>query len=288
MRATAETEVEDHGDLSFQVEPRSIVFGTYRHDLSLELEAIGDFDEELDLESLKFTVVETEENEGVLNHIDFMMSQSDIDYGEVWPSSENVGGITSFDPDTPAYIGYDLHSNEFEVQNEIMWGIPEENVGEDFTLEFQAVVDGRVSEEIVSTVLIHIEEKENNGFTEFYILGEYGKADDYPSELEVGEYGTFSTGVTNREHERIDYELVVGLGEEYEEMERIGELPSDYNFTFSSNNTYYNTDLSLEHSEKWNQTMSFSIDEPGNYKLSFFLLRDGEVYGNLHFWVDVG
>lgn len=135
VRATAETEVEDHGDLSFKVEPRSIFFGTYTHNLMLELKAIGDFDEELDLETFKFTAVETEENEGVLNHIDFMMSESDIDHGEVWPPSENVGGITSFDPDTPAYIGYDLHSNEFEVQNEILWRIPEENVGEDFTLE---------------------------------------------------------------------------------------------------------------------------------------------------------
>lgn len=71
-------------------------------------------------------------------------------------------------------------------------------------------------------------------------------------------------------------------------MERIGELPSDYNFTFSSNNTYYSTDLSLEHSEEWKQNMRFFIEVSGSYRLSFFLLRDGEVYRNVHFWVEVG
>ncbi|MFW6197165.1 MAG: DUF1616 domain-containing protein, partial [Thermoplasmatota archaeon] len=124
-------------------------------------------------------------------------------------------------------------------------------------------------------------------FTEFSVLGEEGIEADYPTDLEVGEYGTISTVVTNHEHEPVDYEIVVGLGEEYEDMEYEGELPSDYNFTFSSNDTYYSTDLSLNHGEGWNQTMNFSIGEPGRYKLSLFLVRDGVIYRDLHLWVDV-
>lgn len=282
MNETAETTVENHGTLKFEVEARSIIEYPTSQDISLELEAIGDFGEELDLENFKFKAVESEENEDVPNHIDFMMSRSDIDNGEAWPPSENVGGVRSIDPDHPAYVGYDLESNEFKIQNEILWGIREENVGEDFTLEIQAVVDGQISEKIVSTVLVHIEEKEGDPFTVFYILCEEGKADDYPSDLEVGEYGTITAGVTNHEYEQIDYELLVGLGEEYEEMEYKGELPPDQNITFSSNNTYYSTDISLKHGEEWNQTMSFSIDEPGTYKLPLFLLRDGEVYRSVH------
>lgn len=149
-------------------------------------------------------------------------------------------------------------------------------------------MDGQISEKVASTVLIHIKSRDDiETFTQFSVLGEDGIEADYPTELEVGEYGTISTLVKNNEYEPVDYELVVGLGEEYEDMEYEGELPSDYNFTFSSNNTYFRTDLSLEHGEAWNQTMNFSIDETGRYKLSLFLLRDGEIYRNLHLWVEV-
>ncbi len=281
---TAETEVEDYGHLSFQVELKSVLEWSHAQEISLGLKASGDFDEELDLETFKFTAVETEENDGVLNHIDFMTSYSDIDNGDIWPPSENLGGVVSSDPDHPAYIGYDLHSNDFEVENEISWEIPKENIGEDFTLELQAVVDGKISEKIVSTVLIHIEEP----YTVFKILGEDGGEYGYPTELDVGEYGTISASVKNREHEQMNYTLVVGLGEKYGDMEMKGELPADYNFTFSSNETGYRTNLSLDHEEVWNQSMSFSIEEAGEYRLSFFLLRDGEVYRQLHIRVEVG
>ncbi|MFW6305674.1 MAG: DUF1616 domain-containing protein, partial [Candidatus Saliniplasma sp.] len=288
LSTTAETIVEGHGSLKFEVESRSMLGWSQSQIISLDLKAMRDFDEELDLETIKFTAVETEENEEVLNHINFMMSRSKIENGEVWPYSENVEGVRSRDPDHPAYVGYDLNSTDFEVQNEIRWELPDENVGEDFTLELQAVLDGQISQEIVSTVFIHIKDRDDiETFTEFSVLGEEGIEADYPTDLEVGEYGTISTVVTNHEHEPVDYEIVVGLGEEYEDMEYEGELPSDYNFTFSSNDTYYSTDLSLNHGEGWNQTMNFSIGEPGRYKLSLFLVRDGEIYRDLHLWVDV-
>ncbi|MEF8836131.1 MAG: DUF1616 domain-containing protein [Candidatus Thermoplasmatota archaeon] len=279
----AETNVEDYGNLTFQVELKSFFRNSFGQSLEVELNVDADFEEKLDLETFKFTAVEAEENEDVLNHIDFMTSRSEIDNGEQWPSSENLEGITSSDPDNPAFVGYDLYSNDFEVRNEINWTIPDENIGEEFTLELQAVVDGQISEEVVSTVLIHIERAD----TVFEILGEEGENDDYPTELDAGEFGTFSAVVKNHEHEQVNYTLKVGVGEEYEDWEYEGGLYPDYNFTFPSNNTYYQTNLSLAHEDEWNQTMNFSIEEPGDYKLSLFLLRDGEVYRTLHLWVEV-
>jgi len=123
-------------------------------------------------------------------------------------------------------------------------------------------------------------------FTEFGILGEGGEADDYPNNLTVNETGTFSVTVVNREYERVNYTLVVGLGYTYEDMEREIEH-TDYKFELPSNNSYIQTDLELEHEEKWNQTMNYSVGEEGVYKLSFFLLREGEVYRNLHLWIEI-
>ncbi len=124
-------------------------------------------------------------------------------------------------------------------------------------------------------------------FTEFGVLGETGIADDYPTNLTVEENGTFSVMVTNREHETVNYTLVIGLGHDYEEMENEGEISDDYELTFPSDNTYKDMQLVLEHEERWNQTMQYSVQTPGDYRLSFFLVRDGEVYRNLHLWIEI-
>jgi len=45
--------------------------------------------------------------------------------------------------------------------------------------------------------------------TEFYVLGLVGKAQDYPTELIVGQEGSVIVGIVNREHEQITYEIEV-------------------------------------------------------------------------------
>ncbi|MFO7791363.1 MAG: DUF1616 domain-containing protein [Candidatus Saliniplasma sp.] len=118
-------------------------------------------------------------------------------------------------------------------------------------------------------------------FTEFYILGEGEMADEYPDALEVNETGSITIGVVNREHETTDYTVVMGLGYEIQNMSSIGTL-SD-NITFPENTTYFETDISLNHTEKWNMTVDFSVETPGVYRLKFFLLVNEEVYRDLHY-----
>ncbi|MBS3781587.1 MAG: DUF1616 domain-containing protein [Candidatus Thermoplasmatota archaeon] len=131
-------------------------------------------------------------------------------------------------------------------------------------------------------------------FTELYILGQNGTADHYPRNLMVNENGTVIVGVVNREHETVNYTLGIGLGdaeENYENMERLSDIPENYTFSLPSNNTYRFTELRLSHGEKWNQMVNFSIEQPReeHYKVSFFLLRDGEIYQNpVHLWIKVG
>lgn len=124
-------------------------------------------------------------------------------------------------------------------------------------------------------------------FTELYMLGPEGVADDYPTNLTVNETGRVIMGAINREHEEVNYTLGVGLGDSYENMTLLGNIPTDYNITFDRNNTYYSTSFSLKNNEKWNHSLDFSISKPGEYKFNVFLLRNEKLYQDIHLWVTV-
>ncbi len=152
----------------------------------------------------------------------------------------------------------------------------------------KALVIGTVILLIASGALaVHIVTTPRTGerFTEFYILGEGGMADEYPNDLAVNENGRITIGAINREHETTDYTLVMGLGNEFENMESIGTL-SD-NISLPGNNTYFERDITLNHTENWNMTVNFSVETAGLYRLKLFLLRDGEVYRDLHYTIVV-
>jgi len=155
---------------------------------------------------------------------------------------------------------------------------------ESYDMIDKALVVGTVILLIASGALaVHIATTPRTGerFTEFYILGEGGMADDYPNDLQVNETGTLTIGVVNREHETTDYTVVMGLGYEFDDMNSIGTL-SD-NISLPGNNTYFETEISLNHTESWNMTVEFSVEMPEIYRMKFFLLRDGEVYRDLHY-----
>lgn len=124
-------------------------------------------------------------------------------------------------------------------------------------------------------------------FTELYVLGPEGMADDYPTNLTANETGEVIIGTINREHQEVNYTLGVGLGDSYGNMTLLGNIPSDYNITYDRNNTYYSTSFTLNNDEKWNHTLNFSISRSGKYKFNIFLLRDEKVYRSIHLWVTV-
>ena len=122
----------------------------------VRLNAGGNFEKELQIDAFKFTASETEENEPPFNGIDFESSKSRIEGGEIWPTEKQRTGVLASSPEHYAYEGYDLDSNDFTVNSILMWSIPKENVGEEFSLEIQAVVHG-LSEDVTATVQVHIE-----------------------------------------------------------------------------------------------------------------------------------
>jgi len=113
-------------------------------------------------------------------------------------------------------------------------------------------------------------------FTEFYVLGPGGKAENYPTALRVGEEGQVIVGVVNREHESADYRVEIWIDGERAKLRILGEDRDDVSFE-------------LEHERKWERVIGFVPQEAGTQKVEFVLYRDGDLYfeSPLHLWVDV-
>jgi uncharacterized membrane protein len=106
-------------------------------------------------------------------------------------------------------------------------------------------------------------------FTEFYILGPEGRAENYPRVLALGEKTKVTIGIVNREHEVTEYtvRIIIG-GQKVEEVGVIAVAPGG----------------------KWEQEVSFAPTEVGENQLVEFKLykRGGsKAYHVLNLWVDV-
>ena len=106
-------------------------------------------------------------------------------------------------------------------------------------------------------------------FTEFYILGPSGKADNYPTELKLGSPATILTGVVNHEYSSVNYTIEIVLG----------------------NDTISSKKLILNNNETWQNNISFTPDKAavGNEKLEILLFKESNFtspYRELHLWVN--
>jgi uncharacterized membrane protein len=105
-------------------------------------------------------------------------------------------------------------------------------------------------------------------FTEFYILGDSGKAENYPTELKLGSPTTLLTGVVNHEYSSVNYTVQIVLNSD----------------TLSSNR------LLLNNNETWQNNISFVPNKAGNdKKLELLLFKENNFtspYRELHLWVN--
>ena len=106
-------------------------------------------------------------------------------------------------------------------------------------------------------------------FTEFYVLGMDGKAEDYPREVKVGQEAQVILGMVNHEYENTSYDIEIttdGL-----RNKEIGPIV-------------------LANKEKWEKQVSFTPTSVGeNQKVEFLLYKNGQVepYLSLRLWIDV-
>lgn len=124
-------------------------------------------------------------------------------------------------------------------------------------------------------------------FTEFYVLGPNGTAEDYPSVLNVSEPGRVVIGIVNHEQATVDYTVRIDLVG----VEIVFNATSGRNETVERNRTtldWYNETLGSGGTSTQNYT--FSIANPGDWKVQFLLYRDADfasAYRSLHLFVRV-
>ncbi|HEY9246705.1 MAG TPA: DUF1616 domain-containing protein [Candidatus Methanoperedens sp.] len=106
-------------------------------------------------------------------------------------------------------------------------------------------------------------------FTEFYILGSEGKAENYPTELRYKVPAAIRVGVVNHEYAIVNYTVRIALDTE----------------------TLTDTWFSLPHNETWEGNMTFVPNKEGtDMKLALWLFKDDNFtapYRELHLWVNV-
>lgn len=107
-------------------------------------------------------------------------------------------------------------------------------------------------------------------FSEFYILGAGGKAENYPSQLTIGETANVTVGIVNHENKETNYQVVILVA--------------------GQQNTQKGQILLVD-GEKWENAMVFTpISAGDNQKVEFLLFKDNETQTpaySLHIWVNV-
>ena len=126
---------------------------------------------------------------------------------------------------------------------------------------------------VVTLTYVIVTPKQGEKFTEYYILGPEGMADNYPTAFELGDSGNVIVGVVNHEYEPINYTM---------------ELRLDNRSLPLSNKV---SNIYLEHNETWEQPLEFTPDTVGeDMKLQFLLFKEENqtaAYRDLHLWINV-
>jgi uncharacterized membrane protein len=122
-------------------------------------------------------------------------------------------------------------------------------------------------------IYVVVTPKEGEHFTEFYILGPGGKADNYPTKYVFGENDTVIVGIVNHEYRPVNYTMEIRL----ENKSLL--LPEKQRH------------ISLTHDEKWEEPVKFTPPFEGkNMKLEFLLFNEtyrSVPYRDLHLWINV-
>ncbi|MGB9927132.1 MAG: DUF1616 domain-containing protein [Methanosarcina sp.] len=126
---------------------------------------------------------------------------------------------------------------------------------------------------VVTLIYVVVTPKEGEHFTEFYILGPEGKADNYPTQYILGESGTVIMGIVNHEYRPVNYTVQIKLDNK--------SLPVPEN----------QKQIRLGHNETWQEAIKLTPPFEGeDMKLEFQLFNDTDLnnpYRDLHLWIDV-
>lgn len=122
---------------------------------------------------------------------------------------------------------------------------------------------------IITLIYVIVTPKQDEKFTEFYILGDNGKAQGYPTRMEVGNNSSVIVGITNHEYMQTNYTVDISL----------------------ENSSLKKMQVQLVYNSTWEERVFFTPGKTGdNLKLEFMLYKDENFtapYRDLHLWVNV-
>jgi len=105
-------------------------------------------------------------------------------------------------------------------------------------------------------VYMAVTPQEGDKFTEFYILGTEGKAQDYPKQVILGEPADILIGVVNHEYQSASYQAKIKIDDIEISEVNIGTLANG---------------------EKWEREISFTPQFSGEkQRVDFYLYKNGE------------
>lgn len=130
---------------------------------------------------------------------------------------------------------------------------------------------------VVALIYVIITPKTGEQFTEFYLLGPTGIADDYPRNLSIGENATVIVGVVNHEYRMMNYTIEIwSVNQSMRYNESINENETIYHHMWFIDSTQISLnhtpiDIEGEWQPQWEKNWSFSLSHPGDKKLCFLL-----------------
>lgn len=137
---------------------------------------------------------------------------------------------------------------------------------------------------------------QNEKFSEFYILGQDGKAADYPSAFTLQNGNVVSVKYGDAELIRIEDfgQITMGIVDQEQQQTRymvklqIDDQPA--NILFQGQTLEQLDGISLTQGQKWENEIGFAPSHTGdNQKVEFFLYKDGatEAEDTVHLWINV-
>lgn len=135
---------------------------------------------------------------------------------------------------------------------------------------------------IAASLLIYviITPKTGEKFTEFYILGPDGIADNYPRNLTTNQNASVQIGIVNHEYKTVNYTIEIWLVNQtfgYNESSQKNETIYHHAWYIESIQTTLNhTPINIEEQwqPQWETNYTFSLNKTGEYKLAFLLYTD--------------
>jgi len=146
---------------------------------------------------------------------------------------------------------------------------------------------------IGTTIFVIVVPKEGEHFTEFFILGEGGKASDYPTDFRAGTPQTVIIGVGNHEFRDIGYTVeCLALTQTFDESTNISVIQ---NMVLMDRFV-----MDVPHNSTEKKTYTFTLDNPEYNRVEFLLFNETVApdtvwgrdritasYRDLHLWTEV-